>query len=51
MGVDLSDEVKKRTLYDKIRKAQKDPVYFLKNFAVIRHPQKGKIPFALWPFQ
>lgn len=29
----------------------KDPVYFLKNFAKIVHPQRGRIPFETYPFQ
>lgn len=28
-----------------------DPSYFLKKFAVIQHPTRGKIPFVLYPFQ
>ena len=26
-------------------------MYFLKKYAVIQHPLKGKVPFALYPFQ
>ena len=32
-------------------KCAKDPVYFLKKYAVIQHPLKGKVPFELYPFQ
>lgn len=32
-------------------KCAKDPVYFLKKYAVIQHPIEGKIPFSLYDFQ
>ena len=32
-------------------KCAQDPAYFLKKYAVIQHPMKGKIPFSLYPFQ
>lgn len=33
------------------QKCAVDPVYFLKKYAVIQHPKKGKVPFHLFPFQ
>lgn len=41
----------KNVILQKLSKAKNDPVFFLKKFAIIRHPQKGKIPFALYKFQ
>jgi len=32
-------------------KCATDPVYFMKKYCVIQHPQRGKIPFHLFPFQ
>ena len=32
-------------------KCAQDPVYFLKKYAVIQHPLRGKVPFELYPFQ
>ena len=43
---DIKEVIKKEYL-----KCAKDPVYFLKKYAVIQHPLKGKVPFALYPFQ
>ena len=33
------------------KKCKEDPVYFMKKYCYIQHPQRGKIPFALYPFQ
>tara|TARA_R110000824_G_scaffold80978_1_gene203424 strand:- start:3155 stop:4807 length:1653 start_codon:yes stop_codon:yes gene_type:complete len=30
---------------------RKNPIYFMKKYGKIRHPQRGIIPFALWDFQ
>ena len=43
---DIKEVIKKEYL-----KCAQDPVYFLKKYAVIQHPLKGKVPFALYPFQ
>ena len=43
---DIKEVIKQEYL-----KCAKDPVYFLKKYAVIQHPLKGKVPFALYPFQ
>ena len=32
-------------------RCRKDPVYFLKTYAKIRHPTKGLLNFRLWDFQ
>ena len=34
-----------------ILRSGKDPVYFINNYAKISHPQKGTLPFKLFPFQ
>ena len=46
MDSKLKEVIKKEYL-----KCAQDPVYFLKKYAVIQHPMKGKVPFALYPFQ
>lgn len=33
------------------KKCLQDPVYFMKKYCQIQHPQRGKIPFHLYPFQ
>ena len=43
---DIKEVIKQEYL-----KCAQDPVYFLKKYAVIQHPLKGKVPFALYPFQ
>lgn len=32
-------------------KCAADPIYFAKKYAFIAHPQRGRIPFQLYPFQ
>jgi len=43
------------TLKDIIRmeylKCSQDPIHFMKKYCMIQHPQRGKIPFLLFPFQ
>lgn len=43
------------TLRDVIREETKrcmeDPVYFMRKYVKIQHPNKGTIPFDLYPFQ
>lgn len=34
-----------------LQKCAQDPVYFLLNYAYIKHPTRGTIPFALYPRQ
>ncbi len=45
------DNKLKEVIKQEYIKCAKDPVYFLKKYAVIQHPMKGKVPFALYPFQ
>ena len=33
------------------RKCMEDPVFFMRNYVKIQHPNKGTIPFDLYPFQ
>ena len=32
-------------------KCSQDPIHFMKKYCMIQHPVKGKVPFALFPFQ
>lgn len=34
-----------------LRKCAKDPIYFIKNYVKIKHPKRGKIPFAMYDYQ
>lgn len=36
---------------DEYKKCLYDPVYFIKKYCWIRHPKRGEIKFALYPFQ
>lgn len=36
---------------NEIEKCKKDPIYFMKQYCKIQHPQRGIIPFELYPFQ
>lgn len=36
---------------EELRKCMNDPVYFCKTYVKIQHPTKGRVPFALWPYQ
>jgi hypothetical protein len=36
---------------EEIKKCASDPVYFMKKYCYIQHPQRGKILFKLYPFQ
>lgn len=36
---------------EEYKKCAQDPVHFMKKYCQIQHPQKGKIPFHLYPFQ
>jgi phage terminase large subunit-like protein len=46
MGQSLKEIIK-----DEYKKCASDPVHFMKKYCQIQHPQKGKIPFHLYPFQ
>jgi hypothetical protein len=41
----------KEIIKEEYKKCLTDPVHFMKKFCQIQHPQKGKIPFHLYPFQ
>ena len=32
-------------------KCKQDPVYFMKKYYTIQHPTRGRMSFALYPFQ
>jgi len=36
---------------EEFAKCKKDPIYFMKKYCKIAHPQRGIIPFELYPFQ
>lgn len=41
----------KEIIRDEYKKCATDPVHFMRKYCQIQHPQKGKIPFHLYPFQ
>jgi hypothetical protein len=41
----------KEIIADEYRRCSIDPVHFMKKYCIIQHPQRGKIPFHLFPFQ
>lgn len=41
----------KEIIKQEYKKCIQDPVYFMKKYCQIQHPQRGKIPFHLYPFQ
>jgi len=41
----------KQLILEEYGKCAKDPVYFMKKYCQIQHPQRGKILFHLYPFQ
>jgi hypothetical protein len=41
----------KQLVLEEYTKCAKDPVYFMKKYCQIQHPQRGKILFHLYPFQ
>lgn len=41
----------KAIIKEEYKKCALDVKYFLKKYAVIQHPKRGKIPFILYPFQ
>jgi hypothetical protein len=41
----------KKAIRDEYILCAKDPIHFLKKYAFIQHPQKGRISFHLFPFQ
>ena len=47
----MNDNKMKDIIKAEYLKCAQDPVYFLKKYAVIQHPMRGKVPFELYPFQ
>ena len=41
----------KQAIKQNYLKCAKDPSYFINEFCVIQHPQRGKIKFRLYPYQ
>ena len=41
----------KTIIKEEYEKCALDVKYFLKKYALIQHPKRGKIPFILYPFQ
>jgi hypothetical protein len=41
----------KKAIQREYLKCVEDPIYFLKKYSIIQHPQKGKIKFNLYDFQ
>jgi len=41
----------KQQIQDEILKCGKNPVYFINTYTKISHPQRGPIPFRMYPFQ
>lgn len=41
----------KQLIIEEYKKCALDPVYFMKKYCQIQHPQRGKILFHLYPFQ
>ena len=41
----------KQQIQDEILKCGKNPVYFINTYCKISHPQRGPIPFRMYPFQ
>ena len=41
----------KQAIKQNYLKCAKDPSYFINEFCVIQHPQRGKIKFKLFPYQ
>jgi len=41
----------KKIIAQEYLKCKKDPVYFMKKYCYIQHPQRGRILFNLYPFQ
>lgn len=47
----MKGETNKSRIKDEIIKCGRDPVYFIKKYVRIKHPQRGLIPFKMWDFQ
>ena len=47
----MANKTVKQALIEEFKRCSQDPVYFMKKYCYIQHPQKGKIKFDLFPFQ
>ena len=47
----MSDQNIKEIIKQEFVRCAKDPVYFMKKYYWIQHPQRGRIQFNLYPFQ
>ena len=47
----MSQQNIKQIIKQEYLKCAKDPSYFINEFCVIQHPQRGKIKFKLFPYQ
>ena len=47
----MSYKLTKAQIRTEVKKCGKDPVYFIKNYCKISHPEKGLIPFKTYDFQ
>ena len=47
----MEDNKLKEAIKKEYTECAKDPVYFLKKYAMTQHPIEGKIPFSLYDFQ
>ena len=47
----MSDQNIKEIIKQEFIKCAKDPVYFMKKYYWIQHPQRGRIQFNLYQFQ
>jgi phage terminase large subunit-like protein len=47
----MSDTKIKEVIKLEYRKCFQDPVYFMRKYCVIQHPQRGKVNFNLYPYQ
>lgn len=50
-NISAQGPLSKEQQIEEILKCGKDPAYFIKNYAVIRHPTRGLLPFKTYPFQ
>ncbi len=41
----------KALIKDETKRCMEDPIYFMKKYVKIQHPNRGTIPFDLYPFQ
>lgn len=47
----MNEKSLKEIIKEEYVKCAKSPAYFMKKYCVIQHPQKGKVPFKLYPYQ